>query len=281
MSGLVQQAKIALARHGWAARKKLGQNFMVDEETLASIADALAAGPEDTVLEIGPGLGFLTRHLVDRAGRLITVEIDEGYCRFLRDQFGSRLEVIPGDVLKTRLADVATGPVKVIGNIPYNITSPLLEWLIAQRKQVPVAVITMQKEVAERLTADPGKKTWGALSVFVRLYCDVRILKIVHRGAFYPPPDVDSAVVLLTMLGAPRVDVADEAFFFTLVRRAFQKRRKTLPNALQSEPQWPKKAVEKALGEAAIDPGRRAETLTLKEWARLTQLLDCPTGEML
>lgn len=274
MAGLRGEVKASLARLGVRAQKRRGQNFMVDEAALDAVAGTLAVAPGEAVVEIGPGLGFLTRRLVACGARVIAVEKDFMMTRHLGAAFPSGdVRVLEKDVLEVDLArDAAPDrPSKVFGNIPYNITSPILEWLISQRPLVREAALTVQLEVARRLLARPGTKEWGALSVFLTFHADVTLVRKIGRGGFQPPPSVDSALIRLVFLDKPRVYVKEEACFFSTVRRAFQKRRKTLLNALESDVSGSTKAELAAAFDAlGLDGRRRPETLTLEEWAVLS-----------
>lgn len=260
---------------------------MVSEETLSFIAKMAEPTPGQTILEIGPGLGFLTRALLGRprvaAGpvestkqpcRLIAVEKDKLFAVYLKKVFADYpVQIVEGDILSLDLKKdlKMTAPIKVVGNIPYNITSPILEWLIGQREWISGALLTMQWEVAQRLTAKPGTKNWGALSIFTQVYADVEMVKKIGRGSFFPSPKVDSAVVRLTFSKTPKYGILSEENFFKLVRLAFQKRRKTILNALVDPHFKPlhKPALQSALIKAGIDPIRRPETLTIHEWVHL------------
>ena len=276
--GLAEEAKSFLNQLNASARKKLGQNFMVSENELSFIADAAGLEPGDTALEIGPGLGFLTRFLLEKKARVLAVEKDKLYARFLRDHFKKDdFFLLEGDILKINLKKdlEISSPIKVVGNIPYNITSPILEWLRGQRSLVSSAVLTTQKELAERLAAQPGNKSWGSLSVFLQVYADVTFLRKIGPGSFYPSPKVDSAVIRLEFLKAARFSITDETLFFKLVRRAFQKRRKMILNALSDETdqKLSKASLSEALTRSHIDFTRRPETLTIAEWAKLCEIL--------
>ncbi len=275
MPGLKEEAKYLLRQLEAAARKKLGQNFMVDEGALEFIANALAFKKEEPVIEIGPGLGFLTRFLLNHGASVTAVEKDPAYADFLRNFFKhKKFRLVEADVLKTRIADLAPAdiPVKVCGNIPYNITSPILEWLILQKTAVSQAVLTVQWEVAERLKAVPGTKEWGPLSIFLQYHADVETLKKIGAGAFSPAPKVDSAVIRVVFPRIPKYAVSDEALFFRLVRRSFQKRRKTLLNSLadDADGRFSKAGLARVFEQANIASSRRPETLTLPEWTILT-----------
>lgn len=278
MQGLTEQAKLFLEKLNASARKKLGQNFMVRESDLLFIADAGDLKDGETVLEIGPGLGFLTRFLLEKKVRVLAVEKDKLYARFLREHFrGRAFELVENDILKIDLQNdfEITSPIKVVGNIPYNITSPILEWLIQNKNLVTEAVLTTQREVAERLAAKPGTKSWGTLSIFLQLYANVTFLRKIDRGSFYPSPKVDSAVIRIQFLRKPRFLISDEENFFKLVHRAFQKRRKTILNALSDETnqKLSKTSLATALQQLDIDGLRRPETLTIAEWVKICEKL--------
>ncbi len=259
-------------------RKRMGQNFMVNDSVLSFIKGALCLKEGDRVLEIGPGLGFLTRHLLENGNEVLAVEKDILFTKHLEDTFKGRpLGIFQNDILKLNLKrDLnVEEPLKIAGNIPYNITSPILEWLILQKPLVSEAVLTVQREVAERLTARPGNKTWGSLSVFVQFHAKVDFMKVIPKTSFYPVPKVDSAVVRLEFPLKPIYPVRNEAFFSALVRRAFQKRRKTILNALLNpkEEKFKKSYLIKTLEQTCIDPIRRPETLSIPEWVALSESL--------
>lgn len=271
-----------LRRHGLHPRRRFGQNFLVDANTLAKIVGAGNVGPGDRVLEIGTGLGVLTAALaeaVTESGQVVTVEVDRDLLPALTDTVAAlpQVRVVSADALalawpqflSERFSD---GPrIKVIANIPYNITTPLLTTLLAQRGRFGVIVLLVQKEVAQRLAAAPATPDYGSLSVFVQFHANVETVGIVSRRVFLPAPDVDSAIVRLTPFAAPPVSVSDEKQFFAVVRAAFGQRRKALVGALSGDPAlgWTRERAVAALAAASIDPGRRGETLSLEEFARL------------
>jgi 16S rRNA (adenine1518-N6/adenine1519-N6)-dimethyltransferase len=274
-----------LRRHDLHPRRRFGQNFLVDANTLAKIITAGALGPGDAVLEIGAGLGVLTRALAEAvtpSGRVVALEIDHDLLPALAETVGElpQVEIVPGDAmaldwpafLDAHFADNAS-KVSVVANIPYNITSPLLTTLLDQRGRFARIVLLVQKEVAARLGAPPGSPDYSALGVFTQFHAQVETVGIVSRRVFFPPPDVDSAIVRLTPHAAPPVAVADESLFFAVVRAAFGQRRKALLNALSGDPAlgWSRERAAAALAAAGIDPGRRGETLNLEEFARLAR----------
>ena len=263
-------AKTYLENLGLTAKKRFGQNFLTNEADLRFIADALELEPGERVLEIGPGLGALTGFLLEKGLVVEAVEKDRLLAETLRKHFeGSPLEVHCADILQ-----FGRSPSAVAGNIPYNITSPILFWLVERRSTIRRAVLTVQKEVAERVAGTPGHEAWGAVSVSLQAYADVKMLRVVPRSHFYPVPKVDSAVIRLDFLPQPRYDAGTGEVFHEIVSRAFQKRRKTLLNALEDEAGGRGKGpLLELLTGCGIDPKRRPETLTLPEWVLLARRL--------
>ncbi len=253
-------------------KKSLGQHFLHDDRVARKIVAAADLHPGDPVLEIGPGGGALTRHLVDAAGRVTVVELDGRVLEGLRAGFGDRVEIVHGDILKTDLTALAdrldVGRWRVIGNLPYYITTPILFHLLDHRDRIQDAVIMMQREVAARLVARPGTKDYGILTVECSLHADLDVLFAVQPGAFVPPPGVVSSMVRVRMLTEPRFPVTDEAYFRRLVRGTFGKRRKTLRNTLKMllDADPPDKP-------AGIDLSRRPEELSLEEFTCLSNAL--------
>ena len=275
-----------LKKHDLHPRRRFGQNFLVDGNTLAKIVTAGMLVPGDSVLEIGAGLGVLTNALagaVTPTGRVVSLEIDENLLPALGETVEDlpQVKIVLGDAmaldwpafLEEHFGDAAK--VSVIANIPYNITSPLLTTLLDQHGRFTRIVLLVQKEVAARLGGKPATPDYSALSVFTQFHAQVETVGIVSRRVFFPPPDVDSAIVRLTPHTAPPVAVLDEALFFAVVRAAFGQRRKALLNALSGDPAlgWSREQAAAALVAAEIDPNRRGETLTLVEFARLARPL--------
>jgi 16S rRNA (adenine1518-N6/adenine1519-N6)-dimethyltransferase len=258
-------------------KKRFGQHFMTDGSDLRFIVDALGLAAGEHVLEIGPGPGALTGALLDKGLRVTAVEKDRSLAARLGARFPGRpLEVVCADILGF-VPKRDTAPrerLVVVGNIPYNITSPILSWLVDQRPFIRRAVLTVQWEVARRLAGRPGHEAWGAVSVSLQAYAEVALLKRVPRGHFDPAPRVDSAVVRLDFLPEPRFEAAHRELFHEIVARAFQKRRKTLFNALEDARRGRgKERLLRALAEARIDPKRRPETLGVSEWVLLARCL--------
>jgi len=253
------------------AKKSLGQNFLFDASILSRIIDAADIAPDDTVVEIGPGPGRLTLMLSKVAGRVIAIELDSDLHRKLSDEIVGRenIELVLGDAMKYAYREL--GPFKVVANIPYYITTPLIFKLLEARANLISMTLTIQREVAERIVAGPGTKDYGVLSLSVQYRADPEIRFIIPAEAFRPVPKVDSAAVHLRMRKSPKVSIADEGLFFRIIRAGFSQRRKTLSNALK--PLMTQLSADSdirdILNAAGIDPARRAETLSMEEFAKL------------
>ncbi len=256
-------------------RQALGQHFLRDATVAHAIVDLVGPTADDFVLEIGPGEGALTGELQRRAGRFVALEIDPVLAARLRQRFPGA-EIIDADARGWDYGALTAPPggrVLVVGNLPYSVGKPILMALVTARTAIQEMALMLQREVAERVAAAPGSRTYGSLSVLTQLYCDVRVAFKVPPGAFKPPPKVDSAVIHLKVLAEPRVALADERRFHTVVRAAFAQRRKTLANALAGGLGVAAGAARGAAEAAGVDPGRRAETLTILEFARLAARL--------
>jgi 16S rRNA (adenine1518-N6/adenine1519-N6)-dimethyltransferase len=256
-------------------RRALGQHFLRDPRVARAIVDVVAPGSRDLVVEIGPGEGALTAELERQAGRVIALEIDPALVAQLRARFAG-VEVVEVDARRWDYRALAKGPggrVLVIGNLPYSVAKPILQSLVEARTAIDEMALMLQREVAERVAASPGGRIYGSLSVLTQLYCDVRVALRVPPGAFRPPPRVESAVLHLRVLPQPRVPIEDERHFHSVVRAAFAHRRKTLANALAGSLGIAADRVRAAAAAAGIDPGRRAETLTIPEFAALAAQL--------
>jgi 16S rRNA (adenine1518-N6/adenine1519-N6)-dimethyltransferase len=265
-----------LRRHGLRAKYSWGQNFLGDEQALERIASAAALKPREPVVEIGPGLGHLTRFLLATGAEVTAIERDRDMARVLRKEItDERLRILEANAVQVDFAEAAGADrVAVVGNLPYHLTSPILFRLLEQRSRISRAVLTVQNEVADRLTAEPGSRDYGLLTVILALYFEVRALFDLPAALFHPPPKVDSAVVRLWTRERPLVEIDSELRFVRVVKAGFAQRRKTLLNSLKSDRSLAEPAeVEAALQRAGIDGVRRAETLHVTEFAALERAL--------
>ena len=264
-----------LQQHGLRPKHAWGQNFLDDERVLADIVQAARLGPGSVVVELGAGLGHLTRALLDTGARVVAVERDRDMLRVLEETPAHRLTVVAANAARLDLAAVAgTRPLTLVGNLPYHLTSPILFEVLEQHRDLVRCVFTVQKEVADRVAAGEGARSGGLLTVLLGVWFDASVVRVVPASAFHPPPKVDSAVLLLEHRSTPRAEVSDEAWFRKVVKAAFSHRRKTLLNSLRSDPELGEAAsIRKALGAAGIEPSRRAETLGVGEFARLARAL--------
>lgn len=269
-----------LRRHRFYTKKRFGQNFLVDRNIINKIVDALELQDDDCVLEVGPGAGTLTQAIAEKCGKVVAVEVDRDLIPILSETMDgfSNVKIVTEDILKLNLnefllKEFGDCKVKVVGNLPYYITAPIIGAIFEAKENVERIVLMLQKEVAERLHADPGGRDYGSMSLFVQYHSKPEFIAQVSSSVFFPSPDVSSAVVRLTPYQTPPVDVPDEKLFFDVVHTAFSKRRKTLLNSLsQSAPLFIEKTqAASALERAGIDPIRRAETLSLEEFATLTR----------
>jgi 16S rRNA (adenine1518-N6/adenine1519-N6)-dimethyltransferase len=267
-----------LRRHGLRPSKGLGQNFLVDETALLRVVEAANLRPEHAVLEIGPGLGSLTRLLAMRSRRVVAVELDETLMPALEEILAPfpNIRLVVGDILALDPTELmqegesgAAPGYRVVANIPYYITSALIRHLLEARQPPELLTLTVQREVAERICAAPGKMSLLALSV--QVYGQPQVAARIPAGAFYPPPRVDSAVIRVDRYDQPRIPAPQLADFFRLAKAGFSQKRKTLRNALAGGMGWQPAQAEAVLRRAGIDPQRRAETLSLEEWRALTQ----------
>ncbi len=266
-------------KYGFVFKKGLGQNFLSSKSVLEEIA-AAAEIDNEGVIEIGPGFGVLTHELAMRAKKVVALELDERLIPILADTLGehNNIKVINADVLKTDvkklIADEFDGmSVSVAANLPYYITTPIITSLIEEHLPLNNLVVMVQKEVAERITAKPGTKNYGAISVLCQFYTIPEYVTTVPADLFVPPPKVDSAVVKMKFRDVPAVEVKDEKLFFRTVKAAFSQRRKTLLNCLTANFSKSKAEISDLLTGIEIEPTRRGETLTLEEFARISDLL--------
>lgn len=262
-------------KYGFRFSKKLGQNFLIDDSVLEDILDSSNVSNKDLIIEIGPGVGTLTRELLKRAEVVYAVELDLNLVPILQEELKdfSNFKLIHGDALKVDFNEIIgdRDNVKFVANLPYYVTTPIISRILNENYNFKSLTIMIQKEVGERIASDPGCKEYGALSILVQYYCNVHIVRRVSPSSFIPSPKVDSIVINMEKLNEPRVKVKDKNLFFKIVRFSFNMRRKTLWNALKSL-KMSKTDMELAFEKSNIDPKRRGETLSIKEFGKLS---DC------
>ena len=271
-----------LQKYQFTFQKKFGQNFLIDTHVLDKIIRAADIGKEDMVLEIGPGIGTMTQYLAEAAGKVIAVEIDKNLIPILTDTLSGyeNVQIINEDVLKLdiqRLVEEenAGRPIKVVANLPYYITTPIIMGLFESHVPLHSVTVMVQKEVADRMQTGPGNKDYGALSLAIQYYAEPYIVANVPPNCFMPRPKVGSAVIRLTRHEKPPVEVEDERLLFDIIRASFNQRRKTLANGLNNSDRLdiPKEAITEAIQQLGKGPSVRGETLTLEEFAKLSNSL--------
>lgn len=274
--------KEIINKYSFAFQKKFGQNFLIDSNILENIISAAGITKNDFVLEIGPGIGTMTQYLCEAARQVVAVEIDKMLIPILRDTLSeyNNVEVINKDVLKVDIKSLAEEknngkPIKVVANLPYYITTPIIMGLFESGVPIESITIMVQKEVADRMQTGPGSKDYGALSLAVQYYAEAQVVLHVSSNCFMPRPNVDSAVIKLTKHKIPAVEVLDEALLFKLIRASFNQRRKTLVNGLKnsSELDFSKEQILEAIHSIGKDENIRGEKLTLSEFAMLSNCL--------
>ena len=279
-----------LQKYNFNFQKKFGQNFLIDGNILDKIVDAADITEEDCVLEIGPGIGTMTQYLAERAKMVIAVEIDKNLIPILQDTLSSydNVTVINEDILKVDINRIVEEkndgrPIKVVANLPYYITTPIIMALFENHVALQSITIMVQKEVADRMQVGPGTKDYGALSLAVQYYAQPEIVVRVPASCFMPRPNVDSTVIRLTRYEKPPVEVKDEAYMFAIIRASFNQRRKTLVNGLTNAGNMgvSKEKIMEVLEEMGFSPTIRGEALTLKQFAELSnRLLEAKIGRI-
>ncbi|MEH6943984.1 16S rRNA (adenine(1518)-N(6)/adenine(1519)-N(6))-dimethyltransferase RsmA [Bacillus sp. JJ722] len=279
------RTKMILEKYGFSFKKSLGQNFLIDTNILHRIIDFAGLDQEKSgAIEIGPGIGALTEQLAKSSKRVVAFEIDQRLLPILQDTLSpyEHVKVIHQDVLKADVGNVieqefqGVDDLMVVANLPYYVTTPIIMKLLEEKLPIRGIVCMLQKEVADRISAKPGTKEYGSLSIAIQYYTEAETVMIVPKTVFIPQPNVDSAVIRLTKREKPLVEVKDEDFFFTVTRASFAQRRKTLQNNLTSQlknGKEKKDLILAALERANIDPKRRGETLTIEEFGRLSDEL--------
>ena len=278
----VKNTIAVLQKYGFNFSKKFGQNFLIDEHVLDKIIAVSDLSKEDNVLEIGPGIGTMTQALSEKAGHVYSVEIDDKLIPILKDTLSGcdNVTVINEDIMKVDIEALVRDnchgqPVKVVANLPYYITTPIIMNLLERQLPIKSITVMVQKEVAERMQAEPGTKDYGALSLAVQYYCEPYLAANVPQNCFMPRPDVSSAVIHLRRYEEPPVKVRDEKLMFALIKASFAQRRKTLVNGIKNsqELSFTREQVEEALQKMGQNPAVRGETWGLKEFAMLSDLL--------
>lgn len=274
--------KAVLNKYPFVFQKKFGQNFLIDPRVLDKIIHASHITKEDCVLEIGPGIGSVTQALIENAGKVISVEIDSQLIPILEDQFGQNehFKLIHKDVLKLDLEKLleeeASGKkIKVVANLPYYITTPIIMTLLENKLPIESITVMVQKEVADRLASGPGSKQYGAITVSMNYYCTTSLVANVPQNCFMPRPNVDSAVIKLDLYEKPPIEIKDEKQFFRIIRAAFSQRRKTLLNTLvaNGELGLSKEVIKELLDSKGIGSTTRGETLSLEQFGKLSDYI--------
>lgn len=277
--GIPQNTIAVLQKYNFNFQKRFGQNFLIDTHVLDKIISSAGITKDDFVLEIGPGIGTMTQYLCENAREVVAVEIDKNLIPILKDTLAEydNVSVINEDILKVDLNQLAQEknggkPIKVVANLPYYITTPIIMGLFESHVPVESITVMVQKEVADRMQEGPGSKDYGALSLAVQYYADPQIAANVPPNCFMPRPKVGSAVIRLTAHKEPPVQVDDEALMFRIIRASFNQRRKTLVNGLNNSPEicLPKEVIAKAIEEMGLSPSVRGEALSLEQFAQLS-----------
>lgn len=273
--------KALLASHGFTFSKSLGQNFLINPSVCPRMAEECGAAPGVGVLEVGPGIGVLTVELAKRAEKVVSVELDKRLLPVLEETLApyNNVKVVNDDILKVDLQKLLREEfpgmkVVVCSNLPYYITSPVIMRLLEERLPIAGLTVMVQKEAAQRLCAQPGKRECGAVSVAVQYYAEPRVLFQVSRGSFLPPPNVDSSVIRLDVRPEAAIDIPNEKKFFALVKAAFGQRRKTILNAIAAGLSVPKERIAAACDAAGIAQNARAEQLTMEQFAALSRAME-------
>lgn len=278
------RTKQILEKHGFSFKKSLGQNFLIDPNVLGNIVAQASLTDRTGVIEVGPGIGALTEHIAKKAGKVVAYEIDGRLLPVLEDTLSpyDNVTVVHQDILEVDLAKAMEehfagyDEVIVVANLPYYVTTPIIMKFLLEKIPITGMIIMMQKEVADRITAVPGTKAYGSLSIAIQYYMDAEVAMIVPKTVFIPQPNVESAVLKLTRKEEPPAKVLDEDFLFRVSKGSFAQRRKTILNNLQTsmpDGKAKKEAILEAFEKAGIDPGRRGETLSVEEFAALSNAL--------
>lgn len=277
---VLKETKFIMNKYHISANKNLGQNFLADDETVLGIVNTANISKDDLVIEIGPGLGTLTKELLEKAGQVTCIELDKRMIKILQDRFSmyNNFELINNDVLKVDLKEIIKksnmANTKIVANLPYYITTPIIMKLLEERLEIETITVMIQKEVADRLVTKPGTGDTGAITYAIHYYSEPKKVLEVPNTAFIPEPKVNSSVIKLKILKEPKVKVEDEEKLFDLIKTAFMQKRKTLVNGLANSNKYgTKEKIEVALNNLNIDLKIRPEKLTLEQFAELSKVL--------
>ena len=284
MKNSLEETKFILGKYRLSANKKLGQNFLIDDDVIQNIIESSDIQKEDLVIEIGPGLGTLTSKLLEYAGKVVAIELDKNMIQILNDRFKlyDNFILLNNDVLKVNIHELIKNnieklsKVKVVANLPYYITTPIIMKLLEEKLGIDSITVMVQKEVGDRITAKPGSKLSGAITYSVDYYAEAEEVVFVDKYSFIPVPEVDSEVIKLKIRKKPKVDVKNEEIFFKVIKASFMQRRKTLINGLsKSGIVKDKEKIKKIIESLGLDVDIRGEKLTTEQFATLANLLDC------
>lgn len=278
---VLKETRFIMDKYHITANKNLGQNFLIDDEAVAGIIEAASVSKDDLIIEIGPGLGTLTKELLDRAGKVICIELDKRMIEILNDRFSmyDNFKLLNDDVLKvdlkTLIANEKIKSTKIVANLPYYITTPIIMKLLEERLDIETITVMIQKEVADRLVTKPGTGDTGAITYTIHYYTEPKRVLEVPNTAFIPAPKVNSTVINLNILKKPSVTVKNEAKLFEVIKTAFMQKRKTLVNALANSNKFgTKEQIEKILQTLEIDNKIRPEKLTLEEFTKIAEAIN-------
>jgi len=281
MNSILEETKFLMKKHHITANKNLGQNFLIADDVVNNILSSANISSNDLVIEIGPGLGTLTAKLLEKASKVIAIELDDKMISILQERFHfyDNFELIHEDILKVdlkqKIAENAAhiSCVKIVANLPYYITTPIIMKLLEDHLPIESITVMVQKEVADRLTAIPGKKNTGAITYCVSYYCEATEVMLVPNTSFIPAPEVNSEVIHLEIRKSPPVEVKDKAFFFKVIQASFMQRRKTLLNGLSHSGIASKEQLRKMLDDLKLDENIRGEALNLNQFAEISNYL--------
>ena len=279
---LYEETKFLMKKYQISANKNLGQNFLIDENVIQNIIDSAQIDENDFVIEIGPGLGTLTSQLVEKADKVIAIELDQKMVKILQERFSlySNFQLLNEDVLKVDLKTLIEKentqkcPVKIVANLPYYITTPIIMKLLEEKLPIQNITVMVQKEVADRLTAIPGEKNTGAITYCVYYYCEPKQVRLVPNTSFIPEPKVNSEVIQLNIRQNPPVQLKDEIVFFKIVKASFMQRRKTLLNGLTNAGIISKERMREILNKMQLPETVRGEDLSIEQFAQIANELD-------